>query len=246
MANIFLSPSAQEFNPYVDGGNEEYYMNLLADALEPYLQSSGIGYGRNNPQKSFTDAVRLSNEGKYGLHLALHSNAAPPAQSGQLRGSQVYYFPDSPQSQQAAEIFAENIKKIYPHPDLVKTVPTTTLGEIIRTKAPAILIEIAYHDNPEDAEWIREHIEEIAANLAQSLGEFLGVPIQPPEDVPMGTVTTQGGRLNLRMEPTVNSDIRAKIPNGTKIPLLRSVNGWYLTQYQGSRGYVSGDYIRLE
>ena len=28
MPTIYLSPSTQEFNPYVNGGNEEYYMNL--------------------------------------------------------------------------------------------------------------------------------------------------------------------------------------------------------------------------
>ena len=31
MAFLYLSPSTQEYNPYVNGGNEEYYMNLLAD-----------------------------------------------------------------------------------------------------------------------------------------------------------------------------------------------------------------------
>ena len=40
MPNLFLSPSVQEYNPYVNGlGSEEYYMNLIADAMEPYLVS---------------------------------------------------------------------------------------------------------------------------------------------------------------------------------------------------------------
>ena len=29
MPSIYLSPSTQEFNPYIIGGNEEYYMNLM-------------------------------------------------------------------------------------------------------------------------------------------------------------------------------------------------------------------------
>ena len=37
MPRIYLSPSTQDWNPYVDGsGSEEYWMNLLADTLEPY------------------------------------------------------------------------------------------------------------------------------------------------------------------------------------------------------------------
>ena len=38
MPRIYLSPSTQEYNPYVTGnGSEEYFMNLVADAMEPYL-----------------------------------------------------------------------------------------------------------------------------------------------------------------------------------------------------------------
>ena len=48
MPIIFLSPSTQEWNSYVTGsGSEEYNMNLLADALVPYLVSNAIQYKRN-------------------------------------------------------------------------------------------------------------------------------------------------------------------------------------------------------
>lgn len=49
MPFLFLSPSTQEFNPYVTEGNEEYWMNQLADRMEPYLYTSGINVTRNNP-----------------------------------------------------------------------------------------------------------------------------------------------------------------------------------------------------
>ena len=49
MPNIFLSPSTQEYNEYITGGNEEYYTNLIADAMEPYLRASGITFTRNDP-----------------------------------------------------------------------------------------------------------------------------------------------------------------------------------------------------
>ncbi|MEG0752337.1 MAG: peptidoglycan hydrolase, partial [Angelakisella sp.] len=44
MPTIYLSPSTQEANSYVNGGTEEYYMNKIADAMEPYLRSNGIQY----------------------------------------------------------------------------------------------------------------------------------------------------------------------------------------------------------
>lgn len=35
MPIIYLSPSTQEKNEYVNGGTEEQYMNLLADKMVP-------------------------------------------------------------------------------------------------------------------------------------------------------------------------------------------------------------------
>ena len=88
MPNIFLSPSTQEYNPYIIGGSEEYYMNLIADAMEPYLRSSGIQFTRNNRNGSAAQSIAQSNAGNYDLHVALHSNAAPPGSTGRSKGHQ--------------------------------------------------------------------------------------------------------------------------------------------------------------
>ena len=77
--------TSQEYNAYAGGGNEEDVMNQIADAMEPYLRSSGIRFVRNDPDQSVGAAIRQSNAGSFDLHLALHSNAAPPDLSGQLR-----------------------------------------------------------------------------------------------------------------------------------------------------------------
>ena len=176
MPSVFLSPSLQEWNPYVNGGNEEYYMNLVADAIEPYLTASGISYGRSDISGTLANAIAKSNAGSYDLHLAIHSNAAGSANSGSVRGTDVYYFPSSVKGKKAAGIIAENYRDIYPLPDRVKTVASSTLAELKKTKAPAVLIETAYHDNLADAEWIQENIGTIGRNLAMSIAQFLGVP----------------------------------------------------------------------
>ena len=51
---------------------------------------------------------------------------------------------------------------------------TTRLAEIVKTSAPAVLVEIAYHDNPQDEAWIRNNTGLIAQNLALSVCEYLG------------------------------------------------------------------------
>jgi len=60
----------------------------------------------------------------------------------------------------------------------VDTVPNTTLAELTKTNAPAVLVELAYHDNPQDEVWITNNIEGIARNLAQSVCEYFGVPFR--------------------------------------------------------------------
>lgn len=173
MPDLFLSPSTQEYNPYIDGGNEEYYMNLIADAMEPYLREQGISFERNDPALGVGSSVAMSNARPFRLHLAIHSNASPAESAGKNRGVQIYYYSSSSRGKRAANIFAENYRLIYPEPDLVRIIPTTTLYELKRTVAPAILIETAFHDNRSDASWIRNNIEEIAENLVLSTVQYL-------------------------------------------------------------------------
>lgn len=180
MPKIFLSPSLQEWNPYVDGGNEEYYMNLIADAMEPYLRASNIDFDRNTPEQTLTQAIAQSNQGNYDLHFAIHSNAAPENLSGKLSGADFYYYPTSSKGKEAATVISDNYKNVYPNPSNVEIIPTTTLAEVKRTKAPAVLAEIAYHDNPTQAQWIRDNIDEIAKNLVQGIALYLGVPFVEP------------------------------------------------------------------
>lgn len=176
MPNLYLSPSIQPYNKYLNEGDEQYWMNQVADAMVPYLNASGIDFVRNTPNTNVGTAIRESNNGYYDLHLALHSNAAPPNLSGKIKGPDVYYYEYSQNGKRAADIIAENLRKIYPEPGLVKTVPTTSLAEVSKTNAPAVLVELAYHDNPQDEAWITGNIQEIGKNLAQSVTEFLGVP----------------------------------------------------------------------
>ena len=201
MPYLFLSPSTQEFNPYVTTQNEEYWMNLLADRMEPYLLASGIGFTRNDPDQNAAAAIRLSNAGTYDFHLALHSNAAPPEKSGQIRGVDFYYYPTSADGLRMAEILTEEIRKIYPLPELVQPRPTTLIGEVRRTRAPSVLAELGYHDNPEDAQWIEDNLDRIAQALVRGVCEYFGVPFVEPSPVQKGIVTVSWGSLNIRDLP---------------------------------------------
>lgn len=245
MPTLYLSPSLQEYNPYVDGGNEEYYMNLIADEMIPYLTASGIEVTRNRPEQTLSQVISDSNRGNYDFHLALHSNAAPPALAGQIQGSDFYYYANSSRSKEAAELFANNFKNIYPDPSKVKTVSTTTLAELTRTKAPAILIEIAYHDNPQDAQWIRDNIGEIARNLSLSTAEYFGIQLEQPQAPRNAIVNTQSTPLNIRSQPSITSAILTQASKGVPITVLGETDGWYLILYNKIRGYAKAEFIKF-
>lgn len=246
MPIIYLSPSTQEFNLYYDGGgSEEFYMNLIADAMEPYLTASGIEFVRNTPDMTAASSIAASNSQYFDAHVALHSNASPPTAPGSLRGSDIYYSPSSARGRYLAELIAAQLRTIYPLPDRVQIRSTTSIGEVTRTRAPAVLIEFAYHDNPEDAEWIRNNIDPIAQAVVRALCDYFGLPFLTPQPIMTATVDIAGGTLNLRERPSLSAPILAGLPDGTQLDILGSYNGWYVVRVNGLEGYVRGEYITL-
>ncbi len=243
MPKVFLSPSTQEWNPYATEGNEELYMNLIADRMEPYLRASGIQYVRNDPDRNVSGAIRDSNSAYYDVHLALHSNAAPERLSGRLRGIDIYFAPRSYDSERLANIIANNLKSIYPLPEKSNAVPTSSLGEVLQTNAVAVLCELGYHDNYADEAWIKSNLEVIAKNLVQSLCDYFGIPFILPSAVRWGTVITDGSGLNIRSYPSTSGKIIGTIPNGATVMINGETNGWYVISYNGIIGYSSSEFI---
>ncbi|HHU18347.1 MAG TPA: N-acetylmuramoyl-L-alanine amidase [Clostridiales bacterium] len=180
MPKIYLSPSSKESDSWLIGGNDEYYMNLIVDAMILVFRSNGIDFIRNNPGNSLSQIISQSNAGNHDLHIALYSNSSPENMRGILQGPDIYHYATSKEGQKAAEIIAEKIRSIYPNPELVQVIPTTILAELRRTKAPAILVKIAYQDNYDDAVWVRDNIDSIGRQLAIGTAEYLNVPFKSP------------------------------------------------------------------
>ena len=259
MPDIFLSPSLKTGNYYINVGTEAQFMGYLADALEPYLTVNGIGYTRSRLPNTLANAIAQSNMGNYNLHLALHSNASPEGKEGQFRGIQAYYYPTSVQGRRAAEALVNSLKQIYPDPELVYIVPTTTIAEVRRTKAPAVLMEIGYHDNLQDAEWIKQNIQNIARALAQGLTAYFGLPFKEVCNIKgenlntaaniqtnayVNACTNDGSALYIRSGGYIITQIVGRIPSGQMALLLeRPQNGWARLRYNAVEGYASANYL---
>lgn len=246
---VYLSPSTQEFNHYATEGNEELYMNVLADKIEPYLRSSGIKYVRNDRNKPVSNAIAESNANYYDIHLALHTNAGGENFAGRLRGIDVYYDPDSVDSRRLATIIANNLQYIYPLENKSRALPTDYLGEVLRTRAVAVLCELGYHDNLEDERWLKESLNQIARSIAQSICDYFGIPLVEPSRTFKGTVVTNGySNLNIRNYPSIEATVIGTIPNSTEVTIygtyrVSSDDVWYVVEYNGIVGYSNAYYI---
>ena len=178
MPIIYLSPSTQEWNEYVTGsGSEEYNMNLLADALEPYLLSNGIQYRRNRPEMNLRQVVADSNAKNPDLHFALHSNA------GGGRGAECWICAKGGQAEKFANLLQAKVGALTPTKDRGVKV-STSLYEVNQTRAPAVILEIDFHDNAQAAEWIVNNKNAVADACVQAIMEFFGDATSAPEEKP--------------------------------------------------------------
>ncbi len=244
MPRIYLSPSTQENNYYVTGGTEEQYMNLLADRVAPYLDASGIAFTRNDRTQTAAAAIRQANAGSYDLYVALHSNAAPEGQYGTKRGIDVFYAPNSVNGRRAARLFVSQLQTVYPLPDRVRTVPTTTLGEVTRTRAPAVLLELGYHDNVSDANWVKENLALIARAVAAAITAYFDLPLVQPQMPQSARAVLSYGTLNLRARPSRSARVLASVPNGGQLVIVGTLPDWYVVHYGSLIGYAARPYVK--
>lgn len=176
MSRVYISPSTQENNTSVlkEYGTEERVMHLIADEVCSMLKENGIEVFRGRKEQTLTQMVAESNNLAVDCHVAIHSNAMGADQSGKARGCEVWIYKGSIKGRQLAEAIYRNLEAITPTTDRgIKE--TTTLYEVRETKAPACIIEVAFHDNIQDAEWILNNIRPIAECITKGICSYLKV-----------------------------------------------------------------------
>ncbi len=187
--DVYLSPSVQDFNfGYGTYGTEEYRMNLIADVVQYDLERHGLTVMRNSPTQTLTQVVNESNAYSPAVHVAIHSNASDDHTA---RGPAVYVHRFGLQnSVRLANDIYERLLAIAPTDGLGVMEGKDAFGgkgyyELRRTNAPAVLIEVAFHDQPADAQYIIDNIVEIGTAIAQGILAYFGIPYNPdtPENI---------------------------------------------------------------
>lgn len=186
MPSVYVSPSTQEDNIGVGAyGTEERRMNEIATVVINELARHGVDTYRNDPNWNLYQVVTDSNDKQPDIHLAIHSN------SGGGRGCEVFCYKFGSVGEDLARSIYNNMVDLTPSGDRGVKQGYNFYGngrhmyEVAYTDAPAVLIEIAFHDNLEDANWIINNINNIGIRLARCLLVYFSIdyiPLVEPEN----------------------------------------------------------------
>lgn len=177
MANIwYLSPSNQQENVGVgDYGSERDQMYLLIHEITPHLDRAGVSFHVPERTMQITQRCRESNAMGAKFHFALHSNAGG---SGKARGPVAFYYSD------AGKVFCEKLidalLALGPENNRWKNVlQWKELYELRMTNAPAVLLEVDFHDSESGVEYLMSRRGEIGEAIARCIIEADGKEFVP-------------------------------------------------------------------
>lgn len=166
---VYLSPSDQTSNKGVGSyGTEAYRMQQLCDKVKAKLIAKGhTVYGATN-NLSRDERIADSNKSGANLHVALHSNAA----TGTARGPEAFYKSGNLKGKRLASCILAEIADISGCAPSRGVKETNTLVELNGVTATATLLEVAFHDNEEDAKWIISKMDQIADAIVTGICEY--------------------------------------------------------------------------
>lgn len=183
MPKVFLSPSDQDDNPVHGGGHEQQYAQVRCRVAADVLRNSGIDVkvseaGIGDDSGGYAASVREGEAWGPDLYIADHSNAVGGAVK--RRGVHMYTWPGDAEGRRLAQLLIDEVRPIFGGPDY----PTAILNgshlyEVNGPSATAVLMELGFHDHPEDAAIIRTRSVEIGAAVGRAIAKYYGKATQP-------------------------------------------------------------------
>lgn len=180
---IYISPSSQPANTYAVGNtNEQEQCRKIAAALEKELDRCGFNSKAGLRGTMYT---RTSESNSFGadLHLPIHTNAF----NGDVAGLRIMVYKLGGEAEQIAKAIMAELAPITPGAsDGISEYPG--LYEVKNSNAICVYIEVGFHDNPEEAQWIIDHTQDIAVAIAKGLCNHYGVKYIPANAEPQPEV----------------------------------------------------------
>jgi hypothetical protein len=199
---LAILPSNQDANRTVDGRSEMAHVAPLADAVlaecalsaaivarvvtgkpesEDWPRGS-LGGLRDQQKEAATWIATTRRPGDLSVSLNLHSD------SGRERHCGYYYDGPGTVSEWLGRALADSIKGWFGGKVYSADYSAYMFARLVRHVACPVLLECGAHTMPADVAAVREHADDIALAIVDTLVSFFGIEASPPLDV-----------LNLRM-----------------------------------------------
>lgn len=174
---IYVSPSSQTNNKYAVGDTTEAIQcRKIAVLLVAALERCGFE-AKTNVSGDMYARVKESDKWGAGLHLPIHTNA----HNKKVKGTRLFSYDLKGEGYKACKAIMAELAPITPgNSDSITA--QKTLYEIRKPKAKTAYIEVAFHDNEEEARWIIDSTEAIAEAICKGVCKYYAVPYVLPAD----------------------------------------------------------------
>lgn len=174
---VYLSPSNQDGNYGVKSvgyTNEMKEMNDLSNYIESRLKEYGVKVYRNNPNGNINLWVADSLYYGSDLHIAIHSNASTDHLS---KGIETWINEQESMTYSLANLIQNDLMSIYYDKENGNRGVKYSNGALGETRMPrfGILVEVAHHDDVDDAYWIMNNKKLIGETIANSILKYYGL-----------------------------------------------------------------------
>lgn len=183
---IYISPSSQTENKYVIGNtNEAAQCRKIAVKTVEALERCGFEAKTNTTEgKTMYDRVRESDAWGADAHIPIHTNAF----DGKVAGFRGFYYKAGGAGHKLVAAIEDTVAPITPGTsDGLSAQPK--LYEVYSSNAPCAYLELGFHDNKEEAQYIIDHTVELAEAICKGVCKYYGVEYVAPK------VNTQGVKL---------------------------------------------------
>ena len=237
--------------------NESNETRRVAPKVVEYLKQLGVEatYVKLDKPTSSSylyDQVKLANsKGKFDVMVQIHFNAGSSDPNSNTTGTETYYRSSNakPYSDRVNKKLATLFK------DRGSRNNKPNLYWLKNTTSPAILIELCFVDDKDDAKVYNNNFDKICKLIAEGLANKT-LPTTTTNNTTTNTSKKYAnGSYERKAKTTANVNLREgrgtsykiikTIPKGTTFKVNYCLNNWFSTYDFGSVGYLSGDYVEL-
>lgn len=186
---IYISPSSQTENRYAVGNTTEAEQcRKIALALVDALERCGFEAKTNvSPSASMYDRVKESNAWGANAHIPVHTNAY----NGKVAGFRGFYYSTGSDGYKLVTAIKNAVAPITPGAsDGLSANPK--LYEIKSSNAPCAYLELGFHDNPTEAQYIIGHTADLAEAICKGICAHYGVTYVNPDTASASATKSTG------------------------------------------------------